>query len=224
MRKSIGELVILANDIIKNYGNQLVLDNLHFRASSGDLVGIKGKSGSGKSTLINLIGLIDTSFEGEMIINSIDVKSISHDEQCELRSNEIGFIFQMYNLLDEMSVKQNILMPKLYNKNKLDISYYHDMISKLGLVSLEKKKVKNLSGGEKQRVAIARALINNPSIIIADEPTGNLDKVNRNRVISILKDLKKQGRIVIIVSHDDYVIDSCEKRYMLLGGKLCKIS
>ncbi len=218
------EKIISLKDIRKTYdGKKYVLDRLDLSIERGELAVITGKSGSGKSTLMNIIGLLDTfdagiyMFEGE----SIDVKRKSYSR---LRGGKIGFIFQSYYLIESLSVSDNILMPLLYSdKKKIEKSTIDKMNSCLeeyGLYDYRNKKTALLSGGEKQRVAVARALIKDPDLIIADEPTGNLDRENGSLIKKSLVRQTELGKSVIIVTHNKDLFSDAPSMYMLSDGRL----
>ena len=218
------EKIISLKDIRKTYdGKKYVLDRLDFSIERGELAVITGKSGSGKSTLMNIIGLLDTfdagiyMFEGE----SIDAKRKSYSR---LRGGKIGFIFQSYYLIESLSVSDNILMPLLYSdKKKIEKSTIDKMNSCLeeyGLYDYRNKKTALLSGGEKQRVAVARALIKDPDLIIAEEPTGNLDRENGSLIKKSLARQTELGKSVIIVTHNKDLFSDAPSMYMLSDGRL----
>ena len=218
------EKIISLKDIRKTSdGKKYVHDRLDFSIERGELAVITGKSGSGKSTLMNIIGLLDTfdagiyMFEGE----SIDVKRKSYSR---LRGDKIGFIFQSYYLIESLSVSDNILMPLLYSdKKKIEKSTIDKMNSCLeeyGLYDYRNKKTALLSGGEKQRVAVARALIKDPDLIIADEPTGNLDRENGSLIKKSLVRQTELGKSVIIVTHNKDLFSDAPSIYMLSDGRL----
>ncbi len=209
-RKDNNEFLVSLSGIKKSYdGKKYILDGIDFTLSRGEMAIIEGLSGSGKSTLLNIIGRLDDSYEGEYI-SSV---------------REIGFVFQSYCLIESISVRENILLPFLYSTRYIDeavIKYYAELTKELGIDGLDTKKASLLSGGEKQRVAIARALIRNPEIVIADEPTGNLDDVNTESVTDILRRISKKGCSVIIVTHDIRIANPEDSRYYLKGGKLVR--
>lgn len=192
-----------------------VLDGISLKIESGEYISIIGKSGAGKTTLMNIIGLIENADKGIIKFNNIEINS---KRSSNIRLNEIGFVYQSYNLLLNYSGKDNILLPTIYSKKKYDNMMR--LAEDLDIVDLLDEKVDRLSGGEKQRVAIARALILNPSLIIADEPTGNLDEINKNRVLQILRDENEKGRTIIVITHDKEVAKNAKKVYELKNGKL----
>jgi putative ABC transport system ATP-binding protein len=190
----------------------------------GDFVSIMGASGSGKSTLINIIGLLDNTFDGEYRFMGIDVKRLKENDIVRLRAKDIGYIFQAYHLIAGCSVRDNILMQTHYAHKKVSEKEYRELADKLGIVDILDKKAGVLSGGEKQRVSIARALINDPTLVIADEPTGNLDEENTKYVSDIFESMHKNGTSILIVTHDHNLAAKAEKRYLLSEGRLTEVS
>ena len=197
-------MILRIHDLNKEYGKndsyQKVLDNISIEFKSGEFVCILGESGSGKSTFLNVIGGLDSNYDGSVTINNLNLKYIDIDNY---RKENIGFIFQNFNLINSLSVIENIILPI----DKYRISYKEkrkraiELLKKLNIYNIRKKRINDLSGGQKQRVAIARALINNPSIILADEPTGALDEKNGESVLKILKEIHETGKLVIVVTH-----------------------
>jgi len=184
-----------------------VLKDVNFKIEKGEFVSIMGKSGCGKSTLLYILSTMDTDYEGELLLNNQLVSGQNRDHLSYLRNKHIGFVFQFHYLLSDFSVLENVMLPakKLAEKSLKEIEY--DAIQKLKMLDIENlanKRASRISGGEKQRVAIARALINNPSIIMGDEPTGNLDSYNAENVFNIFKELSnEQGLSLLIVTHDE---------------------
>ncbi len=202
------ELKKIKKEYVMKKRNLLVLDDLNVSFEKGKFYAIMGHSGSGKSTLVNIIGLLDRVTDGTYLLNGKDTSKMSENELAELRKNTIGFIFQDYFLDEYLKAYENVMYPMLVNE-KINKKAMKGMAIRL----LEKVDLKDrfdhfpkeLSGGEKQRVAIARALANNPDIIIADEPTGNLDKTNEKKIFELLKKLSKEGKCIIVVSHSEEV-------------------
>ncbi len=180
------------------------LSNINLTIKPGDQVMIVGPSGSGKSTLMNVIGLLDKGYTGEYSLGGSDMKSMHSKEESLIRNKTFAYIFQEYALLEDESIYENVKIPLIYSKvPKSDYGVKIDSIlGKVGLLDIKMKRVKFLSGGERQRVAIARALVNNPAIIIADEPTGSLDEVNRNIILDIIYDYLDETKILLFVTHD----------------------
>ena len=183
-----------------------VLKDISFSVKEGEFASIMGKSGSGKSTLLYILSTMDTDYEGELFLNEELVTGKPHKELSQIRNRHIGFVFQFHYLLSEFSVLENVMLPakKLSAKSYQEIE--HDAMEKLNMLNighLAKKRASRISGGEKQRVAIARALINNPNILMGDEPTGNLDSYNAENVFQIFKRLKEEeGLSLLVVTHD----------------------
>ncbi|AUC81143.1 ABC transporter ATP-binding protein [Lacinutrix sp. Bg11-31] len=184
-----------------------VLKDINFKISEGEFTSIMGKSGCGKSTLLYILSTMDTDYEGELFLNNELITGQSRNKLSYIRNKHIGFVFQFHYLLSEFSVLENVMLPakKLAEKSLQEIEY--DAIQKLKILNIEhlaKKRASRISGGEKQRVAIARAIINNPSIIMGDEPTGNLDSHNADNVFNIFKQLSEEQNLsLLIVTHDD---------------------
>lgn len=186
-------------------GKRYIINDLSIEFNKGEYIQIIGKSGAGKSTLLNLMGLLDTQYEGNIIIENTNISTLSDIRISEMRSKNIGFIFQAYNLINHMTVVENIQLPLLYSKRKLNSEYnmrIDEIMENLEIKKLSKIPIQYLSGGEKQRVSIARALSLNPNIILADEPTGNLDNNNSKITFKILKELAEKGKTVILVTHN----------------------
>jgi ABC-type lipoprotein export system ATPase subunit len=216
--------IIQMEHVRKTYdGNKYVLEGLSFSAGKGELAIIKGKSGSGKSTLLNIVGLLDVHNSGVYRLNGAVINPKRHNRYAILRSKFIGFIFQSYQLIDSISIQDNILLPYMYSSQPISsnvIKRMHSILEEFNLTALRHKKVSLLSGGEKQRVAIARATIKKPPVIIADEPTGNLDDDNSSIVINHLKNLTQQNTTVILVTHNMNLLEYADSAYALHEGRL----
>ncbi|MGA2874845.1 MAG: ABC transporter ATP-binding protein [Nitrososphaerales archaeon] len=200
---------IEAVDLVKKYGSgeseTYALRNVSFSVANGDFVSIIGPSGSGKSTLLNLIGALDRPTSGKIFIDGIDISTLRNSELARIRNKKIGFVFQSFNLLNRISVRDNVELPMAISgvseKERRKISMH--LLDQFGIASKAKNKPNQLSGGEQQRVAVARALANDPSMILADEPTGNLDTTNTEIVMEILENLHEQtGKTVVIITHN----------------------
>ena len=184
-----------------------VLKDINFEIKKGEFVSIMGKSGCGKSTLLYILSTMDTDYEGELLLNNKGITGQDRDYLSHIRNKHIGFVFQFHYLLSEFSVLENVMLPakKLAEKSEQEIK--HDAFEKLKMLNIEHlayKRASNVSGGEKQRIAIARALINNPSIIMGDEPTGNLDSYNSENVFNIFKQLSADHNLsLLVVTHDE---------------------
>lgn len=197
-----------------------VLKNINLIVKQGDFISIMGPSGSGKSTLINILGLFDSDFRGEYKLNGEIIKSLNEDQHATLRNNDIGFVFQQFHLIDEYTVRENILLSFLYSEKKANLKYIESLVEDLGLVDKLNEYPNNLSGGQKQRVALIRALAHKPKFLIADEPTGALDEESRDEILQILQNLNNSGTTIIIVTHDEFVANCSKTRYKMRNGHL----
>lgn len=198
-----------------------VLQGINFDIKDGEFVSIVGVSGSGKSTLLNVIGLLDSPTSGKYWIDEKEVADLNSDERAKMRNKKIGFVFQRYNLLPRTSVLENVLLPTIYNagiSRKEAEQRAHDLLEKVGLSHRLQNDPNELSGGESQRVAIARSLINNPSLILADEPTGNLGYKHTEPVMNILKDLNEEGHTVLLVTHSKEIANYASRILHLEKG------
>ncbi|MCG9478903.1 MAG: ABC transporter ATP-binding protein [Actinomycetia bacterium] len=197
------------------------LREVDLNIGEGEFVTVMGPSGSGKSTLMNIIGCLDTPTSGSYILDGEDVAGLEDNRQAEIRSHKIGFVFQTFNLLVRSSVVENIGLPLVYGHTQPLLSR-HDLISRLidsvGLTGWERHKPSELSGGQRQRVAIARALINDPAIILADEPTGNLDSRTGAEIIAILQRLNRDGRTILMVTHEEEIAKHSQRVIHLKDG------
>ncbi|KEZ86478.1 peptide ABC transporter ATP-binding protein [Clostridium sulfidigenes] len=217
---------ILRVENLKKYygeGNSQVraLDDINFSIDKGQFVAIVGASGSGKSTLLHLIGGLDIPTSGKVFINDIDIYKQNETGLSIFRRRNIGFIFQFFNLMPILDVEENISLPALLDSEKVDKKYLDEIISMIGLEDRRKHIPSELSGGQQQRVSIARALINKPSIILADEPTGNLDSKNSKEVIELLKvTARKYNQTLILITHDRNVAEQADRVITLSDGKI----
>ncbi len=179
------------------------LRNVNLEISEGEFVAVMGPSGCGKSTLLNVLGLLDNPTDGEYFLNDVEVSGHSERQRADTRKENIGFVFQSFNLIDELTVAENIELPLLYLKmpSKERRKRVDESMEYMGIKHREKHFPQQLSGGQQQRVAVARAVISNPKIILADEPTGNLDSANGNEVMGLLTELNKNGTTIVMVTH-----------------------
>jgi putative ABC transport system ATP-binding protein len=191
-----------------------------FNIDAGDLVVIRGVSGSGKSTLLNILGCLDSPSSGTYLLDGADVSHKSDAELSRIRSQKIGFIFQSFNLLPRTTAIENVELPMIYADREISRSRAAAMLARVGLAHRERHFATELSGGEQQRVAIARALINDPALILADEPTGNLDESAGAGVMGLLHDLNDEGRTIVLVTHDDAVASHARRVLMIRDGVL----
>jgi len=226
--------LIEVKSIYKRYGKgdteQEVLKDISFTIEEGEMVSIMGPSGSGKSILLHILGLLDKQSEGTYILDKVDVAKLTDEERAYTRNEKIGFVFQSFNLIKEISALDNVQMAlKLSNlhrkaNNKLKKSEIKsrsiEVLKSLGLEKHMYKKPTQLSGGQQQRVAIARALVNNSMVILADEPTGALDQQNSREIMNILKGLQEQGKTIVIITHDEKVAEYCERKLNMLDGEI----
>ncbi len=202
-------------------GSQLdVLKGINLRIDDGEFVAIMGPSGSGKSSLMNIIGLLDVPNEGSYLFNNIEVSKMNEDELAVVRRNEVGFIFQQFNLLSRMSASENVALPLLYSKKHEGLTYPNQLLDEVGLGDRMHHNPNELSGGQQQRVAISRALVNNPKMILADEPTGNLDSKSEVEIIAILKKLNAQGITIVIVTHEEEVGRQAKRLIRMRDGEI----
>lgn len=201
-----------------------VLKGVNLEVKKGDFTAITGKSGSGKSTLMNILGLLDTPTTGKYILNGIDVSSMHEDELARIRNKEIGFIFQSFNLLPRLSALENVILPSIYAgmKEAERTKRAAEILESVGLGEKINNRPNQLSGGQQQRVAIARSLMNNPNLILADEPTGNLDTKSGNDVMGILKDLNKDGKTVVLITHESDIAAQAKKIIHIDDGVILK--
>ena len=186
----------------------------------GEMVAIIGASGSGKSTLMNIVGFLDKSTSGKYTLEGVDVSQLNDNQLAEMRNKKIGFVFQTYNLLPRASALANVELPLIYGGGGQKRKRTIEALERVGLAARAKHKPTELSGGEQQRVAIARALVNNPSLILADEPTGNLDTVATGEIISIFGQLNRDGITVVLVTHEMDIANQTQRIIRLLDGKI----
>lgn len=199
------------------------LDGISFTINKGEFVGIMGPSGSGKTTLLNILSGIDKGTSGEVFINNKDISNMNKDQMALFRRKNIGYIFQDFNLLDSLTLKENIALPLILDKvNPKDIkNRVDDLMNFFNIIDLKKKYPYNISGGEKQRVAGARALINNPAIVFADEPTGNLDSKSANNIMNIISRMNNNiNSTVLMVTHDPFASSFCKRIIFIKDGKI----
>ncbi|EKB55133.1 ABC transporter ATP-binding protein [Facklamia hominis] len=197
------------------------LDGVSFEVKKGEFISIIGASGSGKSTLLHLLGGLDYPTSGKVIIDDTDIYALKDDERTIFRRRNIGFVFQAYNLLPMLNVYENIIIPFGLDGDKVDKKYVDSVIDILEISDQKYKMPNELSGGQQQRVAIARALVTKPSLILADEPTGNLDSKSSSQVVYLLKKINKElGNTILMITHDDAVAQAAVKTLRIEDGRL----
>lgn len=198
------------------------LKSVDLSIKQGEFVAIVGPSGSGKSTLLHLIGGVDRPTSGKVMVDGEDVYSLSESKLAIFRRRKVGFIFQSYNLIPVLTAEENVMLPLLLDRREVDKAYLSDLLKLLGLEARKRHLPSELSGGQQQRVSIGRALAYKPSIILADEPTGNLDSKSGTDVMRILRQLHSEGRTVILITHDNHIAETAERIVRISDGKICE--
>ncbi len=196
------------------------LRGITLNIEKGEMLAIIGASGSGKSTLMNIIGCLDKPTLGSYLFEGADVSRLNDNKLAEMRSKKLGFVFQEYNLLSRASAVANVELPLIYGDGRNRRKRALDALERVGLAERAKHKPTELSGGEQQRVAIARALVNNPDVILADEPTGNLDSVSTDQIISVFRNLNQEGITVVLVTHEMDIAEQTQRIIRLYDGKV----
>jgi putative ABC transport system ATP-binding protein len=220
------EAVIKLDKIVKNYkvGTQIVraLRSVSLTINKGEYVAIMGASGSGKSTMMNMIGCLDTPTSGTYILSNSDVSHLSDDELAEIRNKEIGFVFQTFNLLPRNTALENVMLPLVYAgiKKQERILMAEKILAEVGLSDRVEHKPNELSGGQRQRVAVARALVNNPSILLADEPTGNLDSKISEEIMQLFAEIHRRGNTLVVVTHEESIALHAHRIIRLKDGEI----
>lgn len=218
--------MLLIEQVSKTYGNDVKYDaltSINLAVRKGDFVGIMGPSGSGKSTLLNLIGTLDKPTAGKIKIDGHEPSKLKSEELAQFRRNELGFVFQHFNLMPTLTVEENIVLPLTLSGEKLDVmeQALRDVATRLGIESLLKKRIATISGGQAQRVAIARAMIHQPKLVLADEPTGNLDTKASKDVMKLLSELNEtEQSTILMVTHDPVAASYCKKIVFIKDGEL----
>lgn len=219
-------MLIALNGISKSYQVShgappyQVLKDANLSIDKGEMVAIKGSSGAGKSTLLHIIGCLDKPTSGSYLLNGQDVSQLSLSKLAEIRNASFGFVMQHFALIEEDNALQNVATPLLFAKarrSQMDARAM-EQLRNVGMEQMANKRIATLSGGEKQRVAIARAMVNNPEIILADEPTGALDRANTEKIVQLFQQLNEKGKTIIIVTHDDFVAQSCRRIVTIADG------
>ena len=219
-------MIITVDKVNKTYKNGSlelqVLKNISFKVDKGEFLAIMGSSGSGKSTMMNILGCLDNQYEGRYILDGIDISKSTENELSEIRNKKIGFIFQSFNLLPRLTALENVELPLVYSSIPKEERHKraNELLEMVGLKDRTHHRPNELSGGQRQRVAIARALVNNPSIILADEPTGNLDSKSEGEIIEILQKLNKMGKTIVIVTHEPSIGKIAERKIVFKDGEI----
>ena len=220
------QMLLNLQNIDKNYGKEPlivpVLKDVSLEVAQGDYIAIMGPSGSGKTTLMNIIGCLDRASEGTYLFEEEDISEMNDDALSDLRLNKLGFVFQNFNLLNSQTAQENVALPLIYaGIHKEERNHRADVaLSKVGLADRTTFKPNQLSGGQKQRVAIARAIINNPKILLADEPTGALDQASGKQVMELFKALNDEGVTIIMITHDANVASHAKKILHIIDGEI----
>lgn len=217
--------ILRTKNLTKVYGEGIskviALDNVTFSIEKGQLVAIVGASGSGKSTLLHLLGGVDKPTNGQIFIEDREISSLKENELALFRRRKVGLIYQFYNLIPTIDIKKNILLPMLLDGRTPDMEYFNEIVGVLGLENRLTHYPGQLSGGQQQRVAIARSLIYRPAIILADEPTGNLDRKNSNEIIELLKlSNKKYKQTILLITHDEKIALEADRIVDIEDGKI----
>lgn len=216
--------ILQTNNLTKVYDAEVKVEALvdvNFNLSKGDLVAIIGDSGSGKSTFLHLLAGVDKPSSGDIFIEDKNITKLNKEDLTIFRRRNIGVIYQFFNLIPNINVKKNILLPILLDDKKVDQEYFDEILSILGIKDKLNRFPRELSGGEQQRVAIARSLIARPAIVLADEPTGNLDRKNSEDIISLFKLVNQRlNSTIMIITHDEKVANACNKVYKMVDGRL----
>lgn len=217
--------ILRTENLTKSYGKDvskvIALDNVTFTVEKGEFVSIVGASGSGKSTLLHLIGGVDKPTQGKIFIEDKEISSLKESKLALFRRRKVGLIYQFYNLIPTIDVKKNILLPMLLDGRTPDMDYFNEIIKTLGLENRLTHYPGQLSGGQQQRVAIGRSLIYRPAIVLADEPTGNLDRQNSNEIVELLKlSNKKYKQTILLITHDEKIALETDRIVTMEDGKM----
>lgn len=219
--------ILEVKNLCKTYGKGdtmvKALDNVSFSVEKGEFIAIVGPSGSGKSTLLHILGGVDVPTSGNVIIDKTDISQLNETALAIFRRRQIGLVYQFYNLIPILTVEENLTLPLLLDGKKPDAKTVGNLVNQLGLEQRLQHLPNQLSGGQQQRVSIGRALINNPALLLADEPTGNLDSENSREIISLLRRLNKQSnQTVIIITHDERIALSADRVIAIEDGKIVR--
>lgn len=219
-------MVIDIQNVNKNYNQGLlevqVLKNIDIKVNKGEYIAIMGPSGSGKTTLMNIIGCLDVPTTGKYFLEGEDISKLKDDKMAEIRNKKIGFVFQQFHLLPKLTALQNVALPLLYGEVSKDkrIKMAKEALDKVGLLDRKDFYPNQLSGGQSQRVALARAIVGNPTLLLADEPTGALDTKSGNQVMELFEKLNSEGVTIIMITHSEEIANCAQKTYRIRDGKL----
>ncbi len=217
--------MLITKELTKVYGQgegeTIAIKGVNLHIKEGEFVAVVGPSGSGKSTLLHILGGMDTSTSGEVEVNGRNITKLNDKELSRYRREDLGFVFQNYNLVEILNAKENILLPVKISKNDVDNNYIKDLVKTLGLTDRLNHYPSELSGGQQQRVAIGRALANKPKLILADEPTGNLDSKSSEKVMELLELLnKKYKQTIVMITHDNNIASKAHRKIVIKDGKV----
>jgi putative ABC transport system ATP-binding protein len=218
------ELKNVCKDYVVGSETTRILHNISLLVKEKEFVSIMGSSGSGKSTLMHIMGFLDNPTSGTILLDGKDVSKLSDDNLSKIRNEYVGFVFQQFNLINNLTVLENVLLPTIYSKKKLDYNVLEkaeELLTKFGIIERKNYLPNKISGGQQQRVSIARALIMNPKIIFADEPTGNLDSKNGAEIINLLGELNKDfGVTIVLVTHEKHIAQKAKRQIFIKDGVL----
>ena len=226
MRKGVTEKmdIIKAINLKKYYTSDTyevrALDGVSLTVEEGEFIAVVGTSGCGKTTLMNILGGLDTPDFGGVWIRNTSLKDLNKEERTIFRRRNIGFVFQQYNLIPSLSIRENIVLPMRLDGEEIDVDFFNEIVEILGLKDKLERFPSTLSGGQQQRVSIARALLTKPAIVLADEPTGNLDSASSREILGILKKMHKTGRTVILITHDNGIAAQARRVVRIMDGKI----
>ena len=221
--------MIQIDNLCKTYtiGGEVVkaLDHANLHIEDGEFVSIIGPSGSGKSTLMNMIGCLDVADEGDYLLDGVRIEEYSEDELAAIRNDKIGFVFQNFNLLSRLTAQENVELPLIYQQiaSKERHKRVDQALERVGLQGRKTHKPMELSGGQQQRVAIARAIVTKPSLILADEPTGNLDSKTSDEIMTLFHELHEQGNTIVLITHDEGIANQAKRQIRILDGKVQEV-